>query len=141
MFPAGSNPQPPNYQSDAHPTEPSRPTRVICELDHGKRVLIAHMLTAEVQSSKLGIYTVLPEPMLFAHVSGKPRENFSQRTRHGVSLRVQACTLKDVMHIIPHHYCVPVYTNGRKTTECIQSLHTICCKVRDAKTHLHKYLP
>ena len=36
--------------------------------------------------------------MLLAHVSGMPRGNFSQRTRHVASLVVKACALKDWFH-------------------------------------------
>ena len=43
----------------------------------------------------LCICAVSPEPMLFAHRSGKPRGKFSPRIRHTVLLRGQACTLKD----------------------------------------------
>ena len=44
------------------------------------------MQTAKVQASLL-IGTVSPKSMLFAHVSGRSRGNFSQRTRHEVLLR------------------------------------------------------
>ena len=33
--------------------------------------------------------------MLFAHISSKPRGNFSQRASHVALLRGHACTLKD----------------------------------------------
>ena len=36
----------------------------------------------------------LPEPLLFAHVSGRPSGNFNQRTRHVALLKVWACALK-----------------------------------------------
>ena len=36
----------------------------------------------------------LAEPVLFAHEGGRLRGNFSQRTRHVVSLRGKACALK-----------------------------------------------
>ena len=39
--------------------------------------------------------TVSPEPMLFSHMSGRSRGNFSQRTRYVVLLRGWAWTLKD----------------------------------------------
>ena len=43
-----------------------------------------HKWTAKVQSS-LHIRAVSPEPMLFGHVSGKPKGNFRQRTRRGLA--------------------------------------------------------
>ena len=51
--------------------------------------------------------------MLFVHVSGKPRGNFSKKTRHVVLLIGQVCTLKDQIywkseepfsHNAAHHY-------------------------------------
>ena len=56
--------------------------------------LLQHIRTAMVQAS-LHIRIVSPEPVLFVHVSGRPRENCSQRTGHVVSLRGWACAVKD----------------------------------------------
>ena len=53
-----------------------------------------HMRTAKVQASRR-IRAVSPEPILFAHVSGRPSENLSQRTGHVALLRHRACALKD----------------------------------------------
>ena len=41
------------------------------------------------------IRAVSPERALFTHVSGRPRENFSQRTRHATLLKGRLYTLKD----------------------------------------------
>ena len=43
--------------------------------------LLQHMQTANVQRS-LPFCTVSPEPILFAHVSGRPRVNSSKGARH-----------------------------------------------------------
>ena len=39
--------------------------------------------------------TDLQEPMLFAHVSGRSKGNFSKRSRQFVSLKGQALALED----------------------------------------------
>ena len=52
------------------------------------------MLKAKIRAS-LRIRAVSQEPMQFAHVSSKPRENFFHRTRHVDLLKGRACALKD----------------------------------------------
>ena len=51
------------------------------------------MQTAKIQASLL-IGAVSPEPMLFAHLSSRPRVNFSPKTEHVALLSGQACTWK-----------------------------------------------
>ena len=54
------------------------------------------MRTAKVQAS-LRIRAVSPEPLLFAHVIGRPRGNFSQRTRHVSWLRQSSRKVQDCL--------------------------------------------
>ena len=68
----------------------------INETCHGKIAVIAYMSTAKVKASVRGIYAmsvrlraVSPEPVLFAHLSGRRRGNFSLRTRPVALLRDQ----------------------------------------------------
>ena len=54
------------------------------------------MRKAKVQAS-LRIRAVSPEPLLFAHVSGRPRGHFSQRTRHVSWLRQSSRKVQDCL--------------------------------------------
>ena len=51
------------------------------------------MQIAKFQTS-LHIWAVLPEPVLFAYVSGRSRVNLSQRSRRETSLRDWTCVLR-----------------------------------------------
>ena len=53
------------------------------------------MRKSKVQTS-LRFRSVPPEPIIFVYISGKIRENISQRTRHVTLLRGRTCVLKDV---------------------------------------------
>ena len=50
----------------------------IFELCHRKRAFIAYANSMVQASLRLRIHAVSPEPILLAHLSGRPKENLSQ---------------------------------------------------------------
>ena len=105
-----------------------------------------HTLTVQATPWKTGHYfmyeqqrAVSPEPMLCAHVTCRLMGNFSQRTRHVVSMRGRESAPKDWFHrksnepfsckeaYIIHHYHVFVENSLRGlnlTALCLKN----CCK-------------
>ena len=63
-----------------------------------RRVFVMHCYSLCEQQICTGlcIRAVSQTPVLFAQVSDRPGESFSQRTRRAASLRDRECTLKDL---------------------------------------------
>ena len=55
---------------------------------------IRYSIREQQSLTSLRICAVSPQPMLLAQVNGGARRNFSQRTRHGASIRDRVCALK-----------------------------------------------